>query len=205
MSNVTQGGKHASDKNAKGSGPKLAINGREGDAEHIRKILDEDGGEHDGVVFAGNAGHLTLGIYDYDKPLNEQRVGEVHVDFNGIGITRVYDPNIASDANEIKRIRGLIEAEPKHQDVDQFNIRELLPDDPTPPFEKWDQYGADAIKGWLEPSLGANHDDNVRLVKKCAEYEVSSKNRSDVLAMLDVLLVTEASVSDAFSTEIRLS
>lgn len=207
-SNVSRGGQTASQKTTKGTGPQLAIDGREGSADHIRKVLDEDGKELDGVVFAGNVGHLSLRpprpIYNQ----NHEQVGldkGVFMDFQGVGVTRVYNPDIATDAQEIKDIRELIEQHPRHPDVDQFDIRELQPDDPTPPFEKWDKYGADAIKGWLEPSLGANHDDNVRLVKRCAEYEVSAKNRADVLAMLDVLLVSEASVSDAFSTEIKLS
>ena len=201
MANVTKGGVTSAGKTSKAAGPKL------GDPNALRARLAEEGKQSNGVVFVANADHLHLRA---PKPMYDDRgrhIGEdagVFIDFQGIGRTREYNPDLADDAKYIADVREILEAKPINNDVYRLKIRELKPEEPAPPFGRWDEFSVEHIKVWLEASLGADHDSNVRLVKEAARYEAANGNRDDVLRMLDALLVTEAAVSDAFETEVRL-
>lgn len=203
---VNSGGITASGKSAKASGPKLAVNGN---PDNMRKVL-KDGREVDGIVFIAGAGcgHLWL---DPPRPKYDEHGREIgmhpglFVDFQGVGRTKPYNPNLETDFEQIQGIRACIARTPRHPDVVQFNIQELEPEAPVRPFERWDELNADAIEGWIKPQLSADHDQNVRIVQQCAAWEAYSKDRDDVLGMLDGLLAQEASKSDAFATEIKLA
>jgi hypothetical protein len=201
VTNVTKGGVTTGNKAAKSAGPKL------GDPNALRAKLAEEKGSDRYVSFIGNADHLHL---ISPKPLYDDRgvrIGEdpgLYVDFQGVGRTREYDTELADDAAYVKRMRSIIEQKPRNNDVERLKIRELKPEDPTPPFARWDEFSADHIKVWLEAALTADNDANVRLVQEAARYEAANENRDDVLAVLSGLLATEAAVSDAFAVELKL-
>lgn len=200
MTNVTKGGVTSAGKTAKAPGPKL------GDPNALRAKIDEAEQGH-GVVFVGNADHLHLRP---PRPIHDAKGNHigmdpgVFIDFQGVGRTREYNPDVADEAKYIEDVRELIEQKPAHPDVHRLKIRELKPEDPAPPFTRWDEFSADHIKVWLTAALTGDHDRNARLVSECARYEKANGDRDDVLAVLAGLLAAEASVTDAFDVQIRL-
>jgi hypothetical protein len=202
MTTVNKGGVTASGKGAKAAGPKLA------DPGALRAKLADEASQSRDVVFVGNADHLHLRpprpIYDD----HGRHIGEdsgVFIDFGGVGRTRAYNPDLADDADYIRKVREILEQKPVNNDVHRLGIRELKPEEPAPPFARWDEYSPEHIKVWLGAALGSDPDANSRLVKECARYEAANKNRDDVLGMLAGLLVSEGGVRDVFDTEIVLA
>lgn len=201
MTNVTKGGVTTQSKEAKSPGPQV------GDAAALRAKLAEEAPDGRYVSFVGNADHLHLAP---PKPLYDERgvrIGEdpgVFIDFRGVGRTRDYDMELAGDAKYVERVRAIVNQKPKNDDVARLGIRELKPEEPAPPFARWDEYSASHIKVWVEASLTDDNDANVAKVKECARYEAANLNRDDVLAVLDGLLATEAAMGDAFSVELKL-
>lgn len=205
MTEVKTGGTTTANKATRAGGPKVGITG---DPDRIREVVHQ-GETAQGVVFvADDYGH---GYLESPRPLYDDHGREVgtspgvFVDFQGVGRTKTYDPRLADDAHQIDALRRIIEQRPLHRDVAAFNIRELAADEPAPPLEKWNTLKAALIAAWIEPQLGSNHDDNVRLVQECAKYEIANANRDDVLQALDLLLVQEASKSDGFSATVKLA
>lgn len=199
MANVTKGGVTTAGKSAKAAGPKL------GDPDALRaKVAEAD--KQTEVVFVGNADHLHLRApkptYD-DKGQHTGMDAGVFIDFRGVGRTRGYNVELADDAAYVASVREIIEQRPLNPDVYRLGIRELKPEEPAPPFARWDEYSADHIKVWVEANLDGDAERTERVVRECARYEAANKNRDDVLATLAGLLVSEASVSDAFSTAIK--
>lgn len=203
MAEVNKGGITASGKAAKAAGPKLA------DPGALRsKLSAEEAAQSKDVVFVGNADHLHLRP---PRPLYDAKgnhIGEdpgVYIDFQGVGRTRSYNMELADDAQYVGRVREILEATPVNRDVYRLGIRELKPEEPAPPFARWDEYSPQHIKVWLGTALGSDPDLNSRLVKECARYEAANKNRDDVLGMLAGLLVTEGGLTDVFDTEIVMA
>lgn len=203
MTNVSKGGITASGKSAKAAGPRIA------DPGALRaKLSAEEAAQSKAVVFVGNADHLHLRP---PRPLYDAKgnhIGEdkgVFIDFRGVGRTRDYDMDLADDASYVASVREVLEQKPVNNDVHRLGIRELKPEEPAPPFARWDEYSADHIKVWIGAALGSDPDANSALVKECARYEAANKNRDDVLGMLAGLLVTEGGLTDVFDTEIVMA
>jgi len=201
MANVSKGGITAS-----GKGRDRASVG--GSASDLRLRFDEEGkATQTGVVFQGNCDHLWLRSPQPLFDAQGQRIGQdkgLYVDFGGIGKTQEYDMNLASHAKYVNDLRAVIDATPVHDDVAKYKIREVKPEEPAIPFSHFDEWAPDSLKIAILSKLGNDHDQNVRLVKEIARYEIANLDRSDVLSMLDALLATEASVSDAFEVEVSL-
>jgi len=201
MAGVTKGGVTASGKSSK----KATVGGS---ASELRHRLDADGKElQKGVVFQANCDHLWLRPPGPKLDASGNRIGNdagLYMDFGGIGKTQEYDLSMAKDAAYVKEVRSIIEADLKDANVHKYNIREVKPSEPALPFSHFDQWASENLKIAILSKLSGDHDENVRLVKEIARYEVANLNRDDVLGMLNGLLATEAGVSDAFAVEVSL-
>jgi hypothetical protein len=127
----------------------------------------------------------------------------VHLDFRGVGVTGPYFLDQPEHVADMKRIDKLIEE--NWSIVQDLGLKKLEPEAPRPPFRKWDKLSAGAIKVALAATLDDDHNENVRLIKDAARYEIANENREDVLGVLDSILVSEATSSTEFSAEVKVS
>lgn len=177
-------------------------------ADRLRDALDADPDPEAGsVAYVGNTGHLYAEV---PKPLLDAqrnvigRDNGLFIDFGGFGVTRRYYPERnARDREFVERMDIWLDS--GAPEIEKYGIRRLDPGGAQPPLAGWDNISAAALAEFVAANLGDDHDANVEYVKECARYERESKDRSDVLAMLDGLLVQEAAGSDVFEATVVLN
>lgn len=198
MATVTKGAV-GSNRNAKQSAPKLA---------HL--LEQENAKASEAVSFVSRAGADSAYIYPPGPKYNAAtgvQIGwdeGVHLDFRGVGVTKPYYPKTNSvDRAVVARIEEAIkDGLPICADL---GLEILQPEQPRPPFAKWDTTSASAIKVALSVQFDDDHDANVEVVKAAARYEKANLDRDDVMQILDSLLAVEAADSDAFSVQVSVS
>lgn len=188
-----------SSKQSQKSGPKL------GD------LLAEDAKDDGTVAFVSRKGADSAFIIP-PGPKHNAKTGVqigwddgVHLDFRGVGVTGPYFP----EKNSVHRalVARIKEAmEDGLPIIEDIGLELLKADAPRPPFAKWDRTSAAAIKVALSVLFDEDdHDANVEVVKQAARYEKANGDREDVMNVLQGLLATEATQSDAFDVEVKVS
>lgn len=220
MANVTKGAKTAGGaakpKPAGNNGPAnkpaddlLESVSTEEAAARLRETLDAElSADAGAIAYVGNTGHLYAEvpkpILDHERKVVGRDNG-LYIDFRGLGITDKYYPEkSAKDRAYVERMDAWLES--GADEIETYNIRKLSPGQPEPPIQGWDNISASALAEIVGTRLGDDHDANVEYVKECARYEREvGSDRSDVLAVLDGLLVTEAAGSDVFEATVVLN
>lgn len=198
MGNVTKGAVSSSSK-AKKAAPKLA-----------KLIADETENASKAVSFVSRKGVDGAFVIPPGPKYNTQtgvQIGYdtgVHLDFQGVGVTKPYYPETNSVHRDlVQRVKDLIADH--HPIVEDIGLEILQPKAPRPPFAKWDRADVNAIKITLATQFDEDdHDENVRVVKEAARYELANQNRPEVIAMLDGLMAVEAAESDEFDVEVSV-
>ena len=199
MATVTKGAT-GSNKKAKPTGPKLAkiIEGEQQEAEQAVSFVSRRGADGCYIIPAGPVYAAANGVQvGWDEG--------VYLDFRGVGVTRPYYPETNSvDRTIVARIKdAMADGRPICADI---GLEILQPEQPRPPFAKWDTTSAPAIKVALTVQLDEDdHDANVEVIKQAARYEKANLDRDDVMQVLDSLLAVEAADSDAFSVQVSVS
>lgn len=149
------------------------------------------------VSFVGNTGEIPLehrGEIDRDDK-DSNGIVLKKIRFRnlkpGAGGREEFNMAVKADADMVKRLRDWIDdhesgVEPDPR-IDEYGIRELEPNRPTPPFANFSGMKPDILLGFIAAQLTENDDSNRRLLEKCAVYELDNKNRDEVLAGLDIL------------------
>lgn len=175
----------------------------------IREVLNEEDQGEKPVAYLSRTGADAAWVIP-SRPkhaANGDYIGMdegVHMDFRGVGVTRPFFMSNPVDRALTERIDEFIET--NHPIIHELGLEKLKPEQPRPPFRKWDTLSGAAIKVTLSSLLSDDHDDNVRLLKECARYELACPEpRDDVIGILDGLMVGEAHESDAFNAEVSIA
>jgi hypothetical protein len=196
MANVKQGAKTA-ESNRKAAGPKVAkiIKDEQKAVEHYVSYISKEGADGAWVIPSGPKYNAATGV----------QIGweeGIHLDFRGVGVTAPYDLRNPVHKQIVAKIDELIkEGWPI---VGDLGLERLAPDAPRPLFAKWDKLSPAALKVALAAVLGDDHDENVRVIKECARYEIANENREAVLAVLDSFIALEAAESDEFDVTVEV-